>query len=138
MKYSPEIVQEILKLLEAGNYITTACQAVGIHPDTYYDWLKDETKPDISDKIIQRAESRAIARNVAIIQQAALKNWTAAAWFLERKNFREWGRKDQLEVEDKSPRTINFVFDGDNGNGNGSKRENNDSFPLVITEQKQD
>jgi len=32
----------------------------------------------------QEARAEVIARNVAIIQKAATKNWRAAAWWLER------------------------------------------------------
>ena len=101
MKYNEEIVKELLKYIEAGNYITTACECVGINRDTYYSWLKDETKTDITDKTIQKAESRAIARNVSVIQVAAKTNWTAAAWFLERKKHKDWGRKDKLVIDGK-------------------------------------
>ena len=49
IKYSPELVKQLIKYIEAGINIKTACNAVGIHRDTFYEWLKDETKPDISD-----------------------------------------------------------------------------------------
>lgn len=95
-KYDPELVGHIIKYIETGNTVTTACQAVGINRDTYYEWLKDETKPDITDVIIQKAEAKAIIRNLLIIQAAATKNWQAAAWFLERKDHKNWGRKELL------------------------------------------
>lgn len=109
MKYTPELVNELIKYIEAGNYVTTACQAVGISRKTYYEWLADETKSDISDEIIQKAEAKAIARNVLIIQGAAKESWQAAAWFLERKDYKGWGKKEQIGSIDNQPININLV-----------------------------
>lgn len=92
-KYNPEIVRKIIKYIEAGNYHKTACEAVGIHIDTFHEWMK--VKSEFSEAI-KKAESKAIIRNLIIIQLAAQKNWTAAAWFLERKDYKNWGRKEQL------------------------------------------
>lgn len=146
MKYTPEIVVQIIKYIEAGNYVKTACQAVGLHRDTFYEWKKDETKSDISDTIIQKAKARAIVRNVMIIQKAAAYTWTAAAWFLERRQHKDWGRKEHLELKDTTPRIITFKYESDNGesdNGNGSKTaEDNDKgnkdFQLVIRKPEED
>jgi len=80
-----------------------ACQAVGIGETTFYEWLKDEGKPDISDTIIEKAEATAIIRNLTIIQLAAQKNWQAAAWFLERKDYKNWGRREQIGGIDDQP-----------------------------------
>ena len=115
MKYNTEIIDELLKYIEAGNYVTTACECVGLNPKTFYEWIKDETKSNISNEIIQKAESRAIARNVAVIQVAAKKSWQAAAWFLERKKYEDWGRKDQLGITGVDEITFNIKH-LDNGN----------------------
>lgn len=37
--YDEELVQQICSYLEAGNYLQTACHAVGITQTTYYRWL---------------------------------------------------------------------------------------------------
>ena len=39
-KLNPELQEEIVKRIRAGNYIRVACQAVGISHTTYFDWLK--------------------------------------------------------------------------------------------------
>lgn len=109
LKYSPEIVQELIKYIEAGNYVTTACQAVGICRESYYQWLKDDDKIDITDEIIAKAEAKAIARNVLIIQNAAKESWQAGAWFLERKDYKGWGKKEQIGGIDGNPVNINLI-----------------------------
>jgi len=105
MKYTPELVNELIKYIEAGNYQITACEAVGISKETFHQWLK---KSDFADSI-KKAESKAIIRNLTIIQFAAKKNWQAAAWFLERKDYKNWGRKEQIGGIDEQPININLV-----------------------------
>jgi hypothetical protein len=47
---------------------------------------------------VEKARARAEMQSVALIRKAAEKNWQAAAWYLERRNYQEWGRKDKVEV----------------------------------------
>jgi len=49
MKYSEELIEKICKHLKKGNTINTTCQAVGIHKDTFFDWMNK--KSDFSDSI---------------------------------------------------------------------------------------
>lgn len=109
-KYNDELVSELIKYIELGNYYNTACQAVGISKETFYTWLKE--KPDFSDSV-KKAESKAIARNVMIIQKAASKSWQAAAWFLERKEYRDWGRKELIGGLESEPIKIIHEYDRD-------------------------
>lgn len=49
-KYSKKIVNDICELISTDSYtIAEICKNVGIHKDTYYEWLK--SKPDFSDEI---------------------------------------------------------------------------------------
>jgi hypothetical protein len=106
MKYTPELVNQLIKYIEAGNYNKTACDAVGIDEQTFYRWIKE--KSEFSESI-KRAESKAIIRNLTIIQLAAQKNWQAAAWFLERKDYERWGRKEQIGGINDQPISINLI-----------------------------
>lgn len=47
---------------------------------------------------IDSARSRAVARNVTIIQEAAPQDWRAAAWWLERAHPDDYGRAARMEV----------------------------------------
>ena len=49
MKFSDELTEKICKHLKQGATITTTCEAVGIHKDTFYEWMKK--KSDFSDAI---------------------------------------------------------------------------------------
>ena len=119
-KLTPELKEEIVKYIETGNYIRTACQAVGIGKTTHYIWMERGKKaseleekgkriPE-SEKIyrdyrdaIKKAKAKAVIRNVLVIQAAAKKSWQAAAWWLERAHFKDWGRKEGIGGIKDSP-----------------------------------
>lgn len=76
MKYSEEITEKICKLLKKGNTITTTCEAVGIHKDTFYEWLKK--KPDFTDAI-KKAQSIADKK----VENALFKMATGTFKYIE-------------------------------------------------------
>lgn len=47
---------------------------------------------------VEKACAEAEHRNVMVIQKASGKSWQAAAWWLERRNPEEYGRKDRVDV----------------------------------------
>jgi len=94
-KLTPELQSKICKYIEDGNYAIHACQAVGINATTFYDWVKrgDIDITNGKDSIfsnfvntLKEAEAKAIVTHVENIRQTAISGeWTASAWFLERK-----------------------------------------------------
>lgn len=94
-KLTPELQNRLIEYLKAGNYIEPACAAVGISKETFYRWTR--TKHDFNDAVL-KAQSEAEMRNVVLIQNAAKDTWQAAAWYLERKHYDRWGRKDKIEA----------------------------------------
>jgi len=94
-KLTPELQSKICKYIEDGNYAIHACQAVGISTVTFYDWIKrgeldassnSNTKFSNFFNSTKEAEAKAITANVKNIRTAARAGeWTASAWFLERK-----------------------------------------------------
>jgi len=82
-KRTDENAKKITDLLRAGNTRRTSCSVAGISEDTFARWLKDDA--DFAESV-KGAEETAVARNVALIQQAAQGGtWQAAAWWLERR-----------------------------------------------------
>jgi len=120
MKLTPELQEQLTKYIEVGNYVKDACHMVGISRWTYYRWIKRGEKAleleekgkkipasekkycDICDTI-KKAEAKAIIRNVLIIQKAAEKTWQAAAWWLERAHYKDWGIKKQIGGTGEEP-----------------------------------
>lgn len=109
-KLSKKIQDNLVGALQRGNYITVACAFVGIHKDTFYEWLRrgeragtrDAKFSDFSDAV-KKAQAQAEVRDLAAIDEAAKhpSSWQAAAWKLERKYPDRWGRKERHEVVGK-------------------------------------
>ena len=115
-KLNPQLQERICQLISAGNYIRTACQAVGISGQTYINWMKRGEKSQKGSyfeffEAVKKAEAQAIARNVAVIQSAAKETWQAAAWWLERKHPQDWGKKERHEHVGKDGEPIHLDVD---------------------------
>jgi len=106
-KLTSELQKQICDLIKRGNYTKTACLAVGIDESCYYKWIKrgEEAKTGIYFQFVQsikRVQEEAKVRYLERIREAADNgNWTAAAWFLERKYPDEWGKKEKHTLEGK-------------------------------------
>jgi hypothetical protein len=99
-----EVVGAITKALKAGCTKKDACDLASISEQTFYRWIREgETAEEGSVayqfcESIKKAIAEARARNITIIQKHAVKNWTAAAWWLERSDPEHWGKRDKLEM----------------------------------------
>lgn len=100
-------INAICKVISAGCPMGVAASVAGIDRRTLYEWRRYAKRKgkdsDLHRELVQRmekAQATAIARNVAIIQKSADKNWTAAAWYLERRHpdlFARVGERRELE-----------------------------------------
>lgn len=107
----------IVDALEAGGYRDTAARLAGIGVSTLYLWLdrgqnerdRRAVDPNAADpkeqpyldlvEAVESAEAKAEQRSLLLIQRAAAGGtWQAAAWYLERKFPRKYGRFDRAEV----------------------------------------
>lgn len=116
-KLSKEIIENLAKALEAGNYVETACEYVGINKGTLYRWLSEAEQPDAQPLLrelkdtVARSRATAEVRNVYRIQQAAETSWQAAAWWLERSHSKKWGRQQKVELSGADGGSINVSLD---------------------------
>ncbi len=62
-KYNPDTVDAIILLLERGNTQRDAAAGAGITEETYYQWLKDTTKPEFAERVTR---AQGVARQQAI------------------------------------------------------------------------
>lgn len=104
-KLTPERQQRICDALRGGNTRRVAAILGGIGASTFYDWLSwadpehelyDPIYSDFSDAI-KEAEAEAEAESVSRIRKAAFTSWQADAWYLERKNPDDWGKREKLD-----------------------------------------
>ena len=105
-KLNNDLIKQIAKMVEMGTPSKYVAQAVGVDVTTWYKWLQrgEKAKKGIYFdlfKAVKKAEGRAIERNVSIIQKAAIDNWQAAAWWLERRYPEEFGKKSETILSGK-------------------------------------
>jgi len=119
-KLTPERQAEIVRLLRAGNYVETVCAYVGIHLDTFYEWMRrgrrswkiDAIYSDFSEAV-NRARSSVEAESVARIRKAAADgDLHSDKWFLQHAYPDRWGRvqrKVEHTGEGGGPVTIRVI-----------------------------
>lgn len=95
-KYTPERVARLIEGLTAGMSRRGACERASIDQSTFETWLK--RYPDFSDAVVT-AEAEVELRAVLTIRQAfSSGDWKAAAFWLERRRNKEWGRQVKVEL----------------------------------------
>lgn len=119
-KLTPKLQDALIKHLKNGNYISTACAAVGISPNTYQGWKRKGRPQEIYDddgnlvdaiypdtiygrfvQAINQAEAEAEIHAVESLKDAFSDDWRAAEAFLSRKFPQRWNPKVQMEVTGK-------------------------------------
>jgi hypothetical protein len=78
----------VTKDIDAINY-------AGVSKDWYYDELKKN--PEFA-KQVEAAKTKRKMHALAVIRKAALTNWSAAGWFLERTYQEEFAIKNRHEI----------------------------------------
>lgn len=109
-KINDDICRAIVLLVSSGVPQSAAAAAARIGRRTLQRWIslgrKTTNKKSPYRQLyldVKKAEADAITRNVAIIQKAASKSWTAAAWWLERRYPGDFGinRKEMSDLRSK-------------------------------------
>jgi hypothetical protein len=95
--------QDVLSALRAGNYVHTACMAAGIGQETFRRWVrlgKLGEEPYASFwRDVRQAVAQAEVQRLRLVEAASTVNWQAAAWMLERRNHKRWGRRIDQKQE---------------------------------------
>ena len=98
-KLTQQLFDEIIRLIEVGNYFETACHACGVPAITGRNWLRKGANAKSKDGLYARfvtaykkAEAKAEASAIVRIRTHSAKAWQADAWYLERKFPKKWGR----------------------------------------------
>ena len=114
-KLTPELQEKICNFLRGGAYLETAVKASGITKQTLYEWMAranevravghSDAYTQFADSV-QEAMAQGEMRDLAVIDKAAVgdpkekiaPDWRAAAFRLERKYPKRWGRKQAVLV----------------------------------------
>ena|SRR6185436_4113502 len=125
-KLTPEVQQQFKILLEAGNFVETVCDYVGITGATFYNWMERGErgrKSDVDGGYVEFFDM--VKKSVAIVEISTLRdlragplNWQAKAWWLERRHPKKWGNRQQHQhggPDDKPIQVEAKVTHGING-----------------------
>jgi len=101
-KFTAEVQERLLTVIRLGAYRNAACDFAGIAPETLRIWLRRGEAEAAGPyrefyKALKEAEAAACIKALGTIRIAMEQNWQAAAWFLERKRPKEWGRRERHE-----------------------------------------
>lgn len=95
-KLTPEVTEKLCTALKAGNTRRAACGYAGISEDSFANYLRQSS--DFSEAI-RKAESDAEVHCVAVIRKAMQEGlWGPAAWWLERRRWQDWKKRDEINV----------------------------------------
>jgi methionine synthase II (cobalamin-independent) len=103
-RHDEKFVANLCQALRSGNTKKNACLLAGCSETQLYKWLRDNdcdiegTLANQFAESIKKSIAEAQNRNIVLIQKAAQNNWTAAAWYLERSDPSNWGRREKHEV----------------------------------------
>lgn len=89
--------QKIIAALACGNTRSDSYAYAGVSEHTFRKWLAQEKGFD--EECRQAEATSKVAAVTRIAAAAAAGSWQAAAWFLERRYPREWGRVEKLDTQ---------------------------------------
>ncbi len=123
-KYTPERAEGIVECLKIGNTRRAAALSNGVSEDTLARWL---VRYAAFADAVKRAEAEAEAEMVKLVRAAAPDSWQAAAWYLERKQPRDWGRKDTVRFDRmKDDELLDYILGGSREDGSGPPESSGD------------
>lgn len=110
-KYNAEITKKITDSIRVGATFALACAYAGITEETFSQWRKKY--PEFSEAV-KEAEGSAAVKWLAQIDKAAQEgSWQAAAWKLERKYPRDYGRRTITTYDDFPPEKVPDLSDAE-------------------------
>lgn len=104
LKLTPERQQRICEAVRAGIRPEIAAVYCGIGARTYYRWMQLGRAADAEPVYVEFAEAVEVAlaeweaRDVLLIGEAAKEDWHAAAWRLERRLPKVYGKRERHEI----------------------------------------
>lgn len=113
---TPQVIEDVRRLLPTALYVETVADYLGITRFSFRNWLRRGAKE--AKRLRRNHRSRVKIReqvyleffnvykkalaegelySTGTIKKAAIEQWQAAAWLLERRSPEKWGRKDRVE-----------------------------------------
>jgi len=124
-KLDAVLIERILLSIRQGAFIETAAAFAGVSKQSLYNWMKrgareqQRVKKNPHCRVkkeeaiyvefvekIELAMATAELLDIAKINKAAKNDWKAAAWKLERKYPKRWGRRIQFAGDKEEPLVV--------------------------------
>jgi transposase len=97
-----EYIRKAQELAAQGLSDRAICTALGISPETFYEWIRKGEAGRQPYVDFARAVKKGLQQFESVcvngILEAAKKNWTAYAWLLERRLPEVWGKRERIEI----------------------------------------
>lgn len=114
-KYTPAVHKKIVDLVRKGNSVGDAGLRAGLGKDVIWVWMehgryRPDQYPEMAQLVEDIEEAKAEMRGtivdniVQVGTSGAPGTWQAGAWYLERTDPENWGRKDRVEHTGDSAR----------------------------------
>lgn len=93
---TPEVAEIIVDAMRAGNFLETAAALAGVSVSSVRNWIRagnHDTTPKLAEfaKDVRQARAQAEIADLNHIRKDP--SWQAAAWRLERRHPKRWGRR---------------------------------------------
>jgi hypothetical protein len=114
LSINDEKMKIILDAILAGASHSVAAQVAGVPVRRFKDWIERGESGDMNvpaelvefARRVRMAESRGELGLIARIRRASEENWSAAAWLLERRHAKRWGKQTTVNVREMSDEQI--------------------------------
>ena len=126
-KWDEETRNKILEAVSKGAPNVLACNYAGVSESTFYEWKARAKKgeKEFADFLVKIKEARgaSVVKWLDKIEEAAEGGiWTAAAWKLERRHYKHFGRSaDVMELAKKMDRIEKEIKKANRNNSSDDK-----------------
>ena len=95
-KRTPERREAILRSLRIGNTRTASAAGAGLSLDVLSRWIAGSA--EFRGEVLI-AEAEAEQRFLGVVAKAATDDWRAAAFWLERRRYQDYARRDRMTMQ---------------------------------------
>lgn len=103
---TPEVTEIVCRELRLGLSIASACAAAGITKTSYYEYHQragEGTPFSVFAAATTKARSEGTRGLEHTVRKAAVGDWRAAAWMLERRAPEDWSKRTEITGANGGP-----------------------------------
>jgi transposase len=105
---TPEMLEHVGKLLAEGHYQETVSDFLGIHRQTWWDWLQRGSREpgSIFEQFSDVVKKASAAAEIMLAQEIryGADTWQSRAWIMERRFPKRWGKRLEITLREEAKR----------------------------------